>query len=71
MNEELHSELLLKCAIWLARADAYRAEAKRAVARRDQAGLSATASALEWAAFDLTALITSADEEIDSEKEEP
>ena len=35
MNDEVHSELLLRCAISLARAEAFKAEAKRAVARRD------------------------------------
>jgi hypothetical protein len=70
MNDDVHSELLLRCAIWLARAEAFKAEAKRAVARRDQARLSATASTLEWAALDLTAVIQSLDEEAEPENEE-
>jgi hypothetical protein len=68
MNEDVHSDLLLRCALWLARAKAFKAEAKRAVPRRDQARLSATANALEWAALDLTALITSLEEEIEPEQ---
>jgi hypothetical protein len=34
MNEEQKSELLLRCATWLARADAFKAEAKRAATSR-------------------------------------
>jgi hypothetical protein len=63
MSEDVHSELLLRCAIWLARAEAFKTEAKRAVARRDQARLSATANTLEWAALDLTAVLQSLEEE--------
>lgn len=70
MNENVHSDLLLRCAIWLARAEAFKAEAKRVVARRDQARLSATANTLESAVFDLTALITSLEEEIEPEQNE-
>jgi hypothetical protein len=70
MNDDVHSELLLRCAIWLARAEAYKAEAKRAVARCDQARLSATAGTREWAALDLTAVIQSLDEETEPENEE-
>lgn len=47
MNEELKSELLLTCATWLARADAFKAEAERAVCRREKAGLTASADTLE------------------------
>ena len=70
MNEDVHSGLLLRCTIWLARADAFKAEAKRAIARRDQARLSATANTLEWAALDLTALIKSLEEETEQENDE-
>lgn len=70
MNEDVHSELLLRCAVWLARAEAFRTEAKRAVARRDQARLTATANTLEWAALDLTAVIKSLEEEAEPENDE-
>jgi hypothetical protein len=70
MNEDMHSELLLKCALWLARADAFKAEAKRAVARRDEARLSAAAETLEWAAVDLSRVIESFEEEAEPENEE-
>jgi hypothetical protein len=70
MNEDMHSELLLKCAVWLARADAFKAESKRAVSRRDQARLSAMADTLEWAAVDLSRVIESLEEEAEPETEE-
>ena len=70
MSEDVHSELLLRCAIWLARAEAFKTEAKRAVARRDQARLAATANTLEWAALDLTAVIQSLEEEPEQENDE-
>ena len=69
-KEDVHSELLLRCAIWLARAEAFKAEAKRAVAKRDQARLSATADTLEWAALDLTAVIKSLEEKTEPENDE-
>lgn len=70
MNEDLHSELMLKCAVWLARADAFKAEAKRAVARRDQARLSAAADTLEWAAVDLSKVIESLEDEDEPQNNE-
>jgi hypothetical protein len=70
MTQELKSELLLACATWLARADAFKAEAKRAVARREQARLIATATTLEWAACDLAKLIEESEEEADSQNVE-
>jgi len=70
MNEEQKSELLLKCTTWLARADAFKAEAERVVARSEQARLTATATTLEWAACDLATLIEQPEEETASENAE-
>ncbi|HVX90751.1 MAG TPA: hypothetical protein VHC20_03935 [Candidatus Paceibacterota bacterium] len=70
MNEELKSELLLTCATWLARADAFKAEAERAVSRREKARLAASAETLEWAACDLATLIEQPEEETSSENTE-
>lgn len=70
MNEELKSELLLTCATWLARADAFNAEAERAVSRREKARLAASAETLEWAARDLATLIEQPEEETASENVE-
>jgi hypothetical protein len=70
MNEEQNSEQLLKCATWLARAGAFKAEAERAVARREKARLTATALTLEWAECDLATLIEQPEEETASENAE-
>jgi hypothetical protein len=70
MNEELKSELLLTCATWLARADAFKTEAARAVSRREKTRLAASADTLAWAACDLAALIEQPEEETVSENVE-
>ncbi len=66
MNEDQKSELLLKCVTWLGRADAFRAEAKRAKNKRKRARLSASETTLRWVALEITGAIQSLDEEPES-----